>query len=163
MTPYLTIYDGQLLVNDAGTALQLSDSVIDPCCCGGDISIEICNSNGITDDDWRVELNGRTIGTHSAPLNAVRGTIFRTKSGIPGLGCGPTYINFPSNYVQRGTNNILMTITKLYFAANFGTIRVVRWTKNAAGTYIYDGLLLDSTYTGPSTLGFTNSFSFTFP
>ena len=34
MTPYLTIYDGQLLVNDAGTALQLSDSVIDPCCCG---------------------------------------------------------------------------------------------------------------------------------
>jgi len=33
MTPYLTIYDGQLLVNDAGTALQLSDSVIAPCCC----------------------------------------------------------------------------------------------------------------------------------
>lgn len=164
MAPYLTLYNGQLLLNDAGTAFKLSDSVTEPCCCGGDISIEICNSNAVTDDDWRLELNGRVIGTHSAPAMALRATVFRTKPDIPGQPCGTVnYIPFPSNYVQNGSNSILMTITAVYFFNNFGTVRVISWKKNSAGQYVIDQILLDSTYTGPSTIGFTNAFSFNFP
>jgi len=35
MAPYLTLYNGRLLATESGTALQLSDSVADPCCCSG--------------------------------------------------------------------------------------------------------------------------------
>jgi len=53
-----------------------------------------------------------------------------------------------------------MTITALYFAANFGTVRVLRWKKNSAGDYVEDSVLLDATYGGGSIIGLTNSFTF---
>jgi hypothetical protein len=161
-----------------GKALRLKNNALvlsatEPCCCG-EYTIEICNSNSVTDDDWRVELNDKTLGTHSAPLNILAGTVWRTNSQIQ-VGCGTvTYYDLSKDDFVAGANNLKMTITKLYecgggaFAGfgcgNFGTVTVRKWEfNNAQNAFVATANLLSSTYTGNSQLGIVNTFNFNYP
>lgn len=135
------------------------------CCCDPfEYTIEICNSNSITDDDWRVELNGKNIGTHSAPQNILAGTAWRTEKTIE-VGCGTvTYKTLQKSDFVAGNNSLVMTITALYFAANYGTVHVKKWKwDKEQNTFVLDSVLLAGEYTGPSTIGVVNTFQFNFP
>lgn len=167
--PALTLLDTacgtRLRVVSSGGPLVLAKENGDPCCCNNfEYTIEICNSNSVTDDDWRVELNGKNIGTHSAPGMILAGTVWRTNNQLS-VGCGSvTYKNVSKNDFIDGQNNLYMTITALYFAANFGTVTVRRWKWDGdQNAFVEDAVLLASTYTGPSTIGYTNSFDFVYP
>lgn len=157
--PALTLVNGLLRVDGCGGPLVVSDSGSNPCCCNeAEYTIEICNSNSVTDDDWRVELNGKNIGTHSAPGMILAGTVWRTHNDIE-VGCGQvTYKTFSKNDLAC-ENTILMTITALYNEANFGTVTVREW-KRENNVFVENKVLLAGEYTGPSQIGFTNLFNF---
>lgn len=176
MSPLFT-YNGKLLVVDGKLAVH------EDCCCDKDneYTIEICNSNGVTDDDWKVELNGKDIGIHSAPLGDPRPpqnlvfavTVWRTNNEININDCGDaTYKNISKQDFVNGNNTILMTIVKLYECGggpfigvgcnNLGDVRVRKW-KKVQGQFVEDGLLLNSIYVGVSLIGLINNFDFVYP
>jgi hypothetical protein len=172
---FLTLLNGRLRVAGCGGALVTTDDDEKPCCCNQfEYTIEICNINEVTDDDWRVELNGKNIGTHSAPEMILAGTVWRTKDTIE-VGCGDvTYETLSKNDFAQGPNKLRMEITKLYecgggaFAGtgcgNYGTVTINRWKYDPEQQkYVLDGALLAGEYTGPSEIGLVNEFDFTFP
>lgn len=161
--PALTLVNGLLRVAECGGPLVISESTQDPCCCNAtEYTLEICNSNSVTDDDWRVELNGKNIGTHSAPGMILAGTVWRTNDNIE-VGCGTvTYKTLNKNDFVDGQNTILMTITALYNANNYGTV-IVRGWKRENNVFVEEKILLAGEYTGPSQIGFTNQFQFVYP
>jgi hypothetical protein len=159
----LTLINGKLRVS--GGSLVLSDSSEEPCCCNPfEYTIEICNSNSVTDDDWKVELNGTNIGTHSAPGMILAGTVWRTKDEIE-VGCGEvTYKELDKGDFEQGQNNLRMEVTQLYNAANYGTVTINKWKYDRdQEKYVVDGALLSGEYTGPSEIGHVNEFNFNFP
>lgn len=193
----LTTIDGKLrrYTSSASYKLVLTEEDDTGCCCAPCLyaySIEMCNSNGVTDDDWSVKLNGTNIGTHSAPccdpnaedfdwLVGRKVTTFRTDVGVPGawsaeagsdgLGtCGEiTYFLFDKNlFSPCGTNTLLLTVISNNGFENYGEMRVYRWKFDwEQNKYIIDQYLLAGWYStedsGASTVGKTNTESFLSP
>lgn len=144
--------------------LVLANEDDTPCCCGFEYTIEICNSNSVTDDDWRVELNGKNIGTHSAPGMILAGTVWRTNDQIE-VGCGTvTYKTLSKADFVNGSNSLYMTITALYNYNNYGTVTVRSWKWDAGqNAFVENSVLLSDEYIGPSQIGYVTSFNFVYP
>jgi len=137
----------------------------DPCCCNEfEYTIEMCNVNSITDDDWEVYLNDKSIGAHKAPEMKLAGTVWSTSDEVEGESCGDvTKESVKKDDFEEGENTLRIKITKENGFGNFGTVTVRKWKFDfEADKFVVDSVLFSGTYTANGT-GAEQSFPFNYP
>lgn len=138
----LTIIDGKLRAEN--NALVLSDSVENPCCCGGCTYFwfGICNINSAVDDNMNVSINGKNLGVMDLNANNRVGWIVHTgpqptQQQIPwDAGCYSYAVFKKINKadLKVGSNGLSTTLAQANNNGNYGVWGCGLWSTKAGET-----------------------------
>ena len=163
----------ELYLHSDGDALLVSTAgqlTADPdCCCGRQaVAIAICNSNAAKDDDFKVVLNDKEIGTIDNSQNACTGRIFSTDTSVDdftGLACNAAFgstVQLAESDLIEGTNTLRIESILDNNNGNFGTVQVVRLQYDGSVWNIVQ-IYLNDTYSFFDGVGQGEDYSFDYP
>ena len=137
-------------------------------CTPNTLAFQICNSNGIFDDNFEVFLNGTSIGELIFTSSTITGSIFiadstsgATFNSYP-FGCplsGMSIYYFDPVLLNEGSNQIFMDNIQNNLNGNFGTVQIYSFKELNSSLYTPKSIF-NGGFSGNSGLDFTFNFNY---